>query len=106
MFDLELSERRAEKTKDGILGNIHSKGVGGRKRAGGRAVEDCLENKRKQGVYISIEVILIRIRLVCNQITDLSMIDFISLDVMNSSSLGLLWFIMVSCCCSTVHGFT
>lgn len=48
MFDLELSGRRAEKTKDGILGNIHSNGVGGRKRAGRRAVEDYLENKENK----------------------------------------------------------
>lgn len=70
MFDLELSRRRAEKTKDEILGNTHSKGGGGRKGASKGAVEDCLEKERKKRVYISIEVMLIRIRFGCNQITE------------------------------------
>ena len=33
-------------------------------------VEDCLEKERNSGVYISIEVILIRIRFGCSQITE------------------------------------
>lgn len=46
------------------MGDIHGKGVGGRKGA----AEDCLEKENR--VYVSVEVILIRIRFGCSQMTE------------------------------------
>lgn len=63
MFGLELREEQ-KRPRVEYLGNTHSKGVGGRKGAGKRAVGECLE--KKQGVYISMDVIIIRIRFGCN----------------------------------------
>lgn len=51
-----------------MLGDIHGKGVGGRKGDGRGAAEDCLEKENR--VYVSVEVILIRIRFGCSQMTE------------------------------------
>lgn len=40
------------------------------KEAGKGAVEDCLEKERNSGLYISMEVILIRIRFGCSRIIE------------------------------------
>lgn len=75
----EFSGRRAEKTnfphcevwpRIEYWGIFMVKECEAEKETSKGPVEDCLEKGRNSGVYISIEVILIRIRFGCSQIIE------------------------------------